>query len=408
MAGSYRKAKKRAAVRRTKKRRATRSRGSSALVGKMRRARPIVNNNTNQVGAPTMANVMKAVGMLVDPFNYLQYSQPRVLSAPTTPAYHASSSQICGKNQSSSFWPGCGNSWLLVFPSLSYDYTVGTVVGADYFAFSSSGAATAFVAFTTAGVNPVARSSHLTSEVADINLKAAAMKLRYNAPYAQASGRIFAGTLPANFTATSLNPANIINYQNVREYSMDELLTKEVQVWGTKCSVVANNFIAAGASPDDYNVPFFLITGFTKDAATGTTDSAFNMVLECMVTFDMRPAISTSGVQDIIQLGDNAPVDAGTFGEITNMVSSVSSWLGGSNPIQQGTMSRESYPQSTWIPGQTEYHKGGRINPAPNDAGWGALNAFAESARNMLFSSALGALGAVAFRPVRRYRQALL
>jgi len=96
-----------------------RRKGKYSLFNK-RKSRPIV---PNMRGRSTQGGVLKRVGLLIDPFDFHQYTQPRLLPAPPFLAHFICRGSFA-KNSNGSIQPGCGTSFLVVTPHTSWAKTV--------------------------------------------------------------------------------------------------------------------------------------------------------------------------------------------------------------------------------------------------------------------------------------------
>lgn len=249
----------------------------------------------NAIKNETYRQFATAVSMMVDPFDYAQFTQPRLFTGRVFPGLQKMNAEICSTSSAAGAYPGC-NQYLCVRPTLVPDSAASLAMTAHFAATSI----TIFTQQSTLLANPIVGRTTTNAEMADQNIKACAMRLRYNGDYALCKGRVWAGMIPSLVSMVTIAPQDLMLYPGVKEYSMDELLKGEIVVWGSKASTHANDFISPVVNPDDYNIPFLLIfaaplwAGYTT-ASAGVSSNPNNLIVESALSYDYRPTVLLSG-----------------------------------------------------------------------------------------------------------------
>jgi len=268
------------------------------------------------------------------------------MSSPTIPASIQSQGTVLNASDifgAGTYWPGVGGAVLLIVGCVGWNTTAtGTVAGTPFKMFKTGNFGGTFQDFSAQSplYSGVTKKSVADSDIYDINLKACGLKLKVNTPYSSVAGRIFCGTLPVGVNITTLNPSLIAAYGTSVSYSADSLLGRELTVYGSKASVVANNFIPPGSETDDYNAPFIMITNWTKDptAVVGLAQN-YSCDLEGVMNYDYRPSPSST-VTSLMNVSSMSPTDPDTYSKISQFCARANNFLSstGAAPIIQGAL----------------------------------------------------------------------
>lgn len=270
-----------------------------------------------------------AYGMIVAPEYYAEWTQPRTLSGRNFPASTGYQFQLTGRYAAAGIYDGCQN-WVVAVAHSAFNSNPPKVATAP------TGVGNFAAPYTP--INAISSTSVDSAAIQDCNMKACTLKMRYHGPWATAQGRIWVGTIPIELvnSLNTLSPTALIGYPNVKEYTMDELLGKNLTVYGSKQSSVANEFFGITVELTDYNVPFILVYGALSTSSTAV-DSPTGFLVDFVRTYDYRPVVSTAYPMPL-NAGNRPPISPEEFTREQQRAALQNNYTTGGAPILQGSL----------------------------------------------------------------------